>query len=127
MNQNTKELSSSFSWNVKVEKLALSEEAIGQIRQGLCKVAERLRNYPPNAVHVLIKLRKPAPGESAIHAQLALRIPAYVLSSEADSSDALDAFSWARDQLLERIDSERATRRKGTGAPSRCRWRQTSR
>ena len=94
----------SFRWNIVTKEVHGHPQLRKRLRRGIARLERHLQSFPPDAVHLQIRLD----GETQpnrITAALTLRLPSNILHAEKAHADAARAVEEAVSVLLRRLDA----------------------
>ena len=104
MDETTPGTAESFRWNIVTREVHGHPQLRQRLRRGIARLERHLQTFPPDAVHLQIRLDGEA-RPNRITAALTLRLPSNILHAEKTHADAARAVEEAVSVLLRQLDA----------------------
>jgi len=106
-----KESSNQVKWNIVTKNFEITQYLQKKIHQKISKLERYLKNFPPDTVHLHIRLERNPKNEQYVSA-LSLRVPSNIIHSEKRGKDVVKAFNDAVDAMFKELNSLKAELRR---------------
>lgn len=105
------EANNKLQWNIVCKNFEVNDYLQKKIRQKISKLERHLKHFPPETVHLHIRLER-NPKNEQYTAALTLRVPSNIIHSEKSGKDVVKVFNQSVDALFENLNSLKAELRR---------------
>lgn len=105
------QLNNQLLWNIVTKNFEINPYLQKKIRQKISKLERHLKHFPPETVHLHIRIER-NPKNEMFTAALTLRVPSNIIHSEKNGKDVVKVFNESVDALFRELNSLKAELRR---------------